>query len=92
MSWGWGYGRLGWPRRPPLLLASKGCIDMMSMDMKSCFALCQQVTDNFRQAGGHVYEFAAAEGVCVHPNGVYLEGPQARTNSADDGASNGKAK
>ena len=48
-----------------------------------------QVRERFAEAGGQVYEFAAAEGVNVHLNGVSLVMPEteARQRSAANGAS-----
>ena len=48
-----------------------------------------QVRERFEEAGGRVYEFAAAEGVNVHPNGVSLVMPEteARQRSTGNGAS-----
>ena len=47
-----------------------------------------QVRERFERAGGRVYEFAAAEGVKVHPNGVSLVLPEStsRESSAGNGA------
>lgn len=47
-----------------------------------------QVRERFERAGGRVYEFAAAESVKVHPNGVSLELPESvsRSSSAGNGA------
>ena len=48
-----------------------------------------QVRERFEEAGGRVYEFAAAEGLNVHPNGVSLVMPQteATQRSTGNGAS-----
>lgn len=48
-----------------------------------------QVRERFEEAGGQVYEFAAAGGVNVHPNGVSLVMPEteARQRSTGNGAS-----
>ena len=48
-----------------------------------------QVRERFEEAGGRVYEFAAAQGVNVHPNGVSLVMPEteARQRSTGNGAS-----
>ena len=52
-------------------------------------AIFSQVRDRFEKAGGRVYEFAAAEGVKVHPNGVSLVMPEgaSRNSSTGNGAS-----
>lgn len=44
------------------------CLDLMDLDPL-------QVRERFEKAGGRVHDFAAAEGVKVHPDGVSLVMP-----------------
>ncbi|CAL5219975.1 g1912 [Coccomyxa viridis] len=62
--------------------------DVLNLGVRPDRAIAK-VRERFEKAGGRVYEFAAAEGVKVHPNGVSLVMPESasRNGSSGNGAS-----
>ncbi|CAK0769871.1 hypothetical protein CVIRNUC_003711 [Coccomyxa viridis] len=62
--------------------------DVLNLGVRPDKAIAK-VRERFEEAGGQVYEFAAAGGVNVHPNGVSLVMPEteARQRSTGNGAS-----
>ena len=64
-------------------------VQVLSAESRSMWTVCEmsrvQVRERFERDGGRVYEFAAAEGVEVHPNGVSLVLPESSSRKTSAG-------